>query len=68
MEVVLAGVPALGTMLAIAGIALVLGLVALWLARRHSRTEHRAHSGREVGRPTPGDRSGPPPPPPPTAG
>lgn len=35
-----AGLPALGTMLVIAATALVLGLGALWLSRRHSRREH----------------------------
>ena len=37
--VVMAGLPALGTMLTIAIVALVLGLGALWLSRRHTRRE-----------------------------
>jgi hypothetical protein len=37
--VIAAGLPALGTMLFIAGVALVLGLVALWLSRRHTDRE-----------------------------
>ena len=36
-----AGLPALGTMLVIAATALVLGLGALWLSRRHTRREQR---------------------------
>ncbi|MEO5834358.1 MAG: hypothetical protein ABJA16_06260 [Nakamurella sp.] len=50
--VVQAGIPALGTMLVIAGVALVLGLVALWLSRRHTR--------REAARQSPADGDDPP--------
>lgn len=39
---VAAGVPALGLMLIIAGVALILGLGALWLSRRHTHRERAA--------------------------
>lgn len=49
---VLAGVSGLGTMLVIAGTALVLGLVALWLARRRSHQARREETERhQTGRP-----------------
>lgn len=73
-----AGIPALGTMLVIAGVALVLGLLALWLSRRHTHREAARDAARPLveppGRPadaarTPGepparppDRDPPPPP------
>ncbi len=41
--VVAAGLPALGTMLTIAIVALVLGLGALWLSRRHHDREVERH-------------------------
>ncbi|WP_111766701.1 hypothetical protein [Nakamurella deserti] len=56
--VVAAGVPALGTMLVIAVLALVLGLAALWLARRHTRREADRHRARDAG----ADRTDGPPP------
>lgn len=56
-----AGIPALGTMLVIAGVALLLGVVALWLARRHTRRE-RAVQDEEARRaeatPPPDETSG----------
>jgi nitrate reductase gamma subunit len=46
MEVVAAEVPALGIMLAIAGLALLLGLIALWLARRRTHRDRRERDDR----------------------
>lgn len=47
--VVQAGIPALGTMLVIAAIALVLGLIALQLSRRHTRRETAEREAAERG-------------------
>lgn len=55
--VVEAGVPALGVMLVIAVLALVLGILALWLSRRHTR---RDATRAEQGRPPPPDPDRPP--------
>jgi LPXTG-motif cell wall-anchored protein len=53
MEVVAAEIPVFGTMLAIAGIALLLGIIALWLARRRTRKDHRERHERESEQPPP---------------
>ncbi len=53
------GIPGLGAMLIIAAIALVLGLIALLLARRHPRRD-RLGQPREPKEPKPGSARGRP--------
>lgn len=49
MNIVRAEIPGLAALLVIAGVALLLGLGALWLARRHTAKEREAARHRSRG-------------------